>query len=142
MIFYRYINICHHKLFIKVFSKRWTFVYCILTWCVGFLVDLPNILGWGRHSFDVATLSCLWDRRANHGYTLFFPLTTIVFPCCGILFCYYKIFMFVKESKKRVAQSNGSTDGSANKNNLKNKNSQIEIAKGLFSAYALFTLCW
>jgi hypothetical protein len=26
---------------------------------IGFLVDLPNILGWGGHSFDIHTLSCL-----------------------------------------------------------------------------------
>ena len=82
-------------------------------------------------------LSCLWDRRANHGYTLFFPLTTIVIPCCCIMVFYIKIFLFIKNSKKRVNPNGGTVNIKSEK-----KNSQIEVAKGLFGAFSLFTLCW
>ena len=79
------------------------------------------------------TLSCLWDRRADHGYTLFFPITSIVIPCGIVAVCYFKIFRFVIKSKNRVAANGGKkTDLSQS----------IKIAKGLFGSFALFTLCW
>ena len=138
--FNRYINICKHKWYSKIFSKQKTYLYCVITWCAGFIVDLPNLIGWGRHSYDINTLSCLWDRRASHSYSLFFPLTTIVIPSICILVFYIRIYLFVRESKKKIF----STKEKDNKIKTHSKTSklQINVAKGLFSAFALFTLCW
>ena len=132
----------------------------MITWVIGILIDLPNYTGWGRHTYDVETLrqiityyffdifiliinrnlySCLWDRKASHGYTLFFPLTTIIIPCCCVLFFYLKIYLCVIKSKRRVQSYDSNSFQMQAKNNIRK---HIQISKGLFSSFALFTISW
>ncbi len=99
----------------------------MLNWIIGFLIDLPNFFGWGRHAYSKNILSCLWDRAASHGYTLFMPLVSIVLPSVLVFIFYLKIFIFVLDSKRKTT---------------KNLNAQIHIAKGLFGSFALFASCW
>lgn len=41
----RYIHICHSRSYKKVFSTKLTLLYCLITWVVGVLIDLPNFTG-------------------------------------------------------------------------------------------------
>ena len=37
-------------------------MHCLITWLVGVLIDVPNLIGWGGHYYDYDSLSCVWDR--------------------------------------------------------------------------------
>ena len=106
----------------------------ITLWTTAFLAEMPSFLGWGGHSYDTKTMSCMWDRTADFTYTLFIsvgkelkqhgtslyagvePTSSniisgmvlffaggVAAPVFLIAFCYLKIFMHVRASKKRVA---------------------------------------
>ena len=107
-----------------------TLVYCALTWTLGVTYDLPLMFGWGKQGFSDTTLSCLWLRASNHGYTLFMPITGMLLPPFIVMFFYIKIYLKVRNPKKIT-------------NSLsKSKSRQIHVAKGLFAAFAVFLLAW
>ena len=84
----RYVNICYHQHYKKIFGVKQTLVYCAITWVIGVLIDVPNLTGWGGHFYDPKTLNCVWDRLASQSYSIFFPMSSIVIPCIIILICY------------------------------------------------------
>lgn len=151
----RYLNICHHKSYKKYFTKKKTVFYCICCWIAGILVDLPCEVGWGNHVYDLKLLFCVWNRLANHGYSIFFPVTvsiyltknywnfnkkyfkTIILPSCMVFYFYMKIFLFVRQSKSRI-----SPNSIIVKNSLIENKQSIKVAKGLFLSFMLFVSCW
>ena len=62
-------------------------------------------------------------------------MSSIVLPCICIFFCYMKIFFFVHNSKRRISL-----------NQIKTSNNEysrsIILAKGLFTSFMIFTICW
>lgn len=126
----RYIHICHQHLYKKVFTKKNTILLCFTAWIFGFLVDLPNFLGWGGHFFDIKAASCMWNRLANHSYSIFFPVAAIFIPCIIIMILYIKIFVFAYKSKKKIFEKSDSLAKS------------LAIAKSLFLSFFLFFICW
>jgi hypothetical protein len=61
-------------------------------------------------------------------------MSSIVIPCVAILFCYIRIFLHSYRSKKKM-NANGSIAKSHHCHSLR-------LAKGLFAAFLLFTVCW
>lgn len=84
--------------------------------------------GWNSHWYDVKTLSCLWKRVGTRSYVIFFVTTCIMLPCAAILYFYTRIFYFAFKSKARLHNAN--------------VRESLRIAKGLFAAFFLFSLCW
>ena len=129
----RYINICYHNSYHKMFTKRLTLLYCGITWVIGFAVNLPVLLGWADFSYDHKTLNCVWDRLASQSYSIFLPISCIVTPCCLIFFFYFRIFWYASKNKLKVASANSMT---------KDLSKSLRIAKGLFASFMIFTICW
>lgn len=134
LAFNRYLHIIYHYRYKKIFTTRNTVIFCSITWFLGFLVDLPNIVGWGGHAYSNNTLTCLWNRHKSHSYTIFFPMTTIVIPCCLIAYWYTRIFLHAYSSKRKIASKGDKSSSSMSKS--------LHIAKGLFGSYFLFTISW
>ena len=134
----RYFHICHTHLYGKWFTNKKSVVYCIITWVIGIMIDIPNLTGWGGHYYDLKTLSCVWDRLASLSYSIFFPMSSIVMPCVLIMICYLRIFLFAYRSNSKVEAVNKKD----HKNNTKDLHKSLRIAKGLFASFLLFTVCW
>ncbi|CAF0992446.1 unnamed protein product [Brachionus calyciflorus] len=131
----RYFIICNNKWYKKIFSFKKTILYCLINWIIGILVDLPNLTGWGGHYYDSKTTSCIWNRLKSHSYSIFFPTSSILFPSVFILICYVRIFVFAKNSRKKVMNL-------SKENKKKGFNKSVKLAKGLFCSFMLFTACW
>lgn len=50
--FNRYVWICHWNNYHRIFNRRTVPLILLIVWLIAFLIDLPNILGWGVHEFD------------------------------------------------------------------------------------------
>ena len=111
-----------------------TLFYCLLTWFIGILIDLPCLLGWGDNTYNTNTLNCVWDRTANHGFTILFAIFAIIAPCSCISFFYILIFVYTRKSKHRVANF------ITNKRRYSERS--IRMAKGLFASFLMFGICW
>nr|QVK45858.1 G protein-coupled receptor [Proales similis] len=128
----RYLNICHNRFYQVIFTRRNAFLFCALAWICGFLIDLPNLVGWGGHFFDPKAAQCNWNRLANHSYTMFMPITAIFIPCALIGFCYFRIFWFLRKKNYFSQQANMS----------RREARSIAVARSLFISFALFVVCW
>lgn len=120
-----------------MFTVKKTLIYCGITWLVGISIDLPNLLGWGGHYYDLKTLNCVWDRLASFSYSLFFPLSSIVIPCILIAICYIRIFVYSNKIKSKVLSSEHNSKKKSN-----DFRKSLRIAKGLFASFMLFAACW
>ena len=133
LTFDRFIYICYHNYYNKMFTKRLTLLYCGITWVIGLAINLPMVFGWADYFYDPKSLNCIWNRLASQSYSIFFPMSSIVIPCCLILFFYIRIFVFANKNKLKV---------SATHSKVKDLSKSLKIAKGLFGSFMLFTLCW
>jgi len=101
----RYVYICRHDLYSKVFTRRRTVGAVFSTWVVGVAFDLPNHVGWSSHWFDTKTQKCLWDRTTAYHYTVFFVVVGMLLPCLVTFVSYWRIFVYIQLAKQRILSS-------------------------------------
>ncbi|KAL3851665.1 hypothetical protein ACJMK2_015394 [Sinanodonta woodiana] len=127
--FNRYIYICQHHWYSKLFTKRSCVVLCLSFYILGVFVILLNVAGVGGHQFDRKAVFCTWDRMATHNFTILLSILFVWVPMILIGSCYFLIYRFVSSHRKRVTISNRTND-------------TTQLAKTLFIIYAVFTTCW
>ena len=75
-------------------------------------------------------------KKASRSYSIFFTTTTIILPCIVIMVCYLKIYQFAHQANKKISERN------ARRSRFSDFKRSYQIAKGLFSSYMLFVICW
>ena len=116
----------------KIFSLKKTIFYCVLTWILSSLGDLPNYLGIGGHHFDKKTMTCIWNRSSNRIFTYTLAITMILVPCFFVTFFYLQIFSKTFQSRLRAS--------SYNYFKKKKLDTSIKISKGLFASFILVVI--
>ena len=99
----RYILLCRQQFYKHIFTWRNSIFICIFLWFGAFLLDLPNFLNWGDHTYDMKTMACSYDRLASYSYTVFFIMMFVTMPLFTVLFCNVNIYITVIKSKMRVS---------------------------------------
>lgn len=135
----RYIMINKFQLYKRIFTKKKTLCICILLWIIAFLIELPNLTGWGGHTFDLKTLGCSFDRLISLSYTIFLSITALYIPLLLILFCYVKIFLFVRRSRRQIVKKAISNSKDKSK---KAKTDEVRLARTFFIVFVSFLVCW
>lgn len=130
----RYVCICAHTYYKRVFSKYNSICMCISLYFVGGVLVLLNIAGIGDHGFDRKSLECIWDRMASYPYTVVFSITLVWIPAIVIAACYLKIYLFVRAHRKRMLEQDHTANSQTDK--------RCNLAKTLFVIYAVFITCW
>eukprot|EP00057_Strongylocentrotus_purpuratus_P012781 XP_011667255.1 PREDICTED: melatonin receptor type 1B-A-like [Strongylocentrotus purpuratus] len=98
----RYICITKSKYYGTIYTRRNTLLMTASLWILCAFIDLPNYIGLGAHIFDVKKMGCSFDRLGHYGYTFYFIGMGVVIPLCLVLFCYIRVFIFVRESERRI----------------------------------------
>ncbi|XP_064608144.1 melatonin receptor type 1B-like [Liolophura sinensis] len=133
----RYIHICHHQVYPKIFTFRNTVLITIGLWVVSFLCEMPNFFGWGDHVYDRKTLSCIYDRLADYSYTLFFTIGGIITPLVIIAICYLRIYLFVRGSTRKIRDTQ-----EQHMNLPKKGKNDLKFVRTLFIIFLIFSVCW
>ncbi|KAI8513659.1 melatonin receptor [Branchiostoma belcheri] len=123
----------------SVYTVPKTLVIVAASWVYSFLFDLPLLLGWGKHSYDIKTMGCTYDRTDTFSYTLFLVIAGIGLPLVVVVCSYSKIFYHVHQSKMRVAVHLANPKGNMN-NNVNYE--EIRLIKTLLVVCVVFYLCW
>ncbi|XP_066264203.1 melatonin receptor type 1A-like [Branchiostoma lanceolatum] len=123
----------------SVYTVPKTLMIVAAMWVYSFLFDLPLLLGWGQHSYDIKTMGCTYDRTHTFSYTLFLVIAGIALPLVVVVGCYSKIFYHVHQSKVRVAVHLANPKGNMN-NNLNYE--EIRLIKTLLAVCVAFYVCW
>jgi hypothetical protein len=132
----RYLHTCYNSYYNTIFSVKSSFIFCSITWLAAFLIDIPNLTGWGRHTFDLKSANCIWDRTASLSHSYFFIFVAVLMPCTIIGYCYTRIYTFVMASKNKMNKNSGSNQ--RKRINIK----AIKIARSCFSSFLIFIICW
>ena len=140
MSFNRYIYVCRSSYYQTLFSKRNSIIICCSVYCIGLILVLLNQAGIGDHSFDRKSLECIWDRMANFSYTVVFSVTLVWIPCLIIGVCYLRLFLFVREHRKKVLKKKQEVISHIVPSNP--KKTRPQLAKTFMLIYAVFITCW
>ena len=132
----------------RIYTHRKTVCYCFALWGFALLLDLPNWLGWGGHTFGLKEMGCTFDRMANYSYTIFLATMAIAVPMVIVLTCYLAIILYVRKCrrdlKKFADDSNSQTtylkDDSRRRPTYKKDDLQFAII--LFISFLAFVICW
>lgn len=131
----RYVLVCQHEKYERVFRLRNTILLCILAWLVSVGLDLPNFFGWGGLGYDTKDLMCIWDRTASRSYTFFFPIVGIILPSVIVFINYMRIYLYLKRKQ------HSGTHGSDRSSDRAERQKTIRITQGLFASFIFFLVC-
>lgn len=130
----RYVCICAHEKYERMFTKCNSICMCITPYFIGGILVLLNMAGIGDHGFNRKSLDCIWDRMATYIYTVFFSITLVWIPAVIIGVCYFKIYLYVRAHRSRMREQ----DHGGNSQSFK----RLNLAKTFFIIYAVFITCW
>ncbi|XP_072040796.1 melatonin receptor type 1B-like [Amphiura filiformis] len=133
----RYIAICHRLTYHKIYNRKTIPFIVASLWGLCFILDLPNVLGWGRHVFDTKALYCAYDYTTNYGYTLYLITFGFSIPMFIGSYCYVRIFFFFKRSKERLKNLSKS-----DRHHSRIKTTDMRLLKSIGTIWALFMLMW
>ncbi|KAH3770757.1 melatonin receptor type 1B-B-like isoform X2 [Dreissena polymorpha] len=143
----RLIQICKPFVYHRIYTHKKTLIYCLALWGWAILLDVPNWVGWGGHTFALKEMGCTFDRVANYGYTMFLAHMSIFIPMAVVLGCYIAIIVFVRRSRNEIRKfgedssiRRTSADGSVRKVSF--KKDDLQFAFILFVSFLVFVLCW
>lgn len=112
-------------------------------WIVCFLVDLPNLVGWGRHGFDERLQMCTYDYTYRFSYTLFFIGVGFGIPVCVSLYCYLSILRQTRSSNKDLVQSSvGTTQYNKSVVVKKQMHADRRLLKSVLIILIVFIVMW
>ena len=137
----RYIHICHHTLYNKVYTVPKTIAMCVGLWVFSIVAEMPNFFGWGDHVYDLKSRICVFDRMADFSYTVFFSVVGVACPIILISICYALIYRFVRNASMtmKLLQSGAGVIGMKVHNIEKRAK---ELTRTVFICFVVFVLCW
>ncbi|XP_033640794.1 melatonin receptor type 1B-B-like [Asterias rubens] len=153
--FNRYVRICHHTVYPKIYNVQTVPFIVAGTWLICFCIDLPNLLGWGAHNFDARIMMCTYDYKESYTYTVFFVSLGFGVPLLVTSFSYVRIIFIVKRAESNARRSAeddvqtvtgnvqwaSSVKGTTNKRN-KLRNTDIRLLRSVFTIWVVFTVMW
>jgi len=141
----RYVYICHHSAYRRLFTRRTCFVIVAATWLVGVALDVPCHTGWSAHTFDLKTQKCLWDRTLSHQYTMFYVTVGMLLPFAIIVLCYWRIFAHIRRAKLRILQARNNICGNGCLGAWTTQAAIVKTirqVKVIFIIFIAFCVCW
>nr|KAG5698182.1 hypothetical protein BaRGS_030545 [Batillaria attramentaria] len=107
----RYVLIVHPNYYRRIFTLPHSVIMCLCFYLVGFLLVSLNFFGVGDHSFDHKSLECIWDRMANHDYTIVFAFVLVLVPITVTGLAYTRLYLHVRRVRMKVhSHGNNSTN--------------------------------
>ena len=98
----RFIQIVHHRDSATIFSKQRTKIMIFTLWFLACSISIPPNIGWGHYGFLSSRATCFIAVGSSYSYTTVLVLAFIATPFSVMVFCYVKIFLAVRRSRRRV----------------------------------------
>ena len=118
-------------------SWRTCTITCVFTWLYGSIIMVPTFTGWGRVGYTGVEWTCAFDWSFNVTYSVLVFCFTQGLTSAVMCFCYARILIAFKASKRRVTVKN-----SISKKEKETNRQDIRLAIQLFVVFAIYNLCW
>ncbi|XP_074647491.1 melatonin receptor type 1B-like [Tubulanus polymorphus] len=139
----RYIHVCKHTKYDKIYSKLNVCAMLVTTWSFWIFVTFLSII-WVEHNYNNDSKICIFDHHQSPYFTAFIMVVGIGIPVIVTFVCYYLIYRTIKSSQQRIKNHTGAAGNNAPGNNAKNnkKKRENDALKALFVAFVLFIVFW
>ena len=99
----RYVKVVKWKTFDRAFSVRKSIYYSLVMYVAVFVLAVLPVLGVGRFSFSIFHGACFasWAPH-NVIFRSIFYLYSVGFSYPVLVFCYWKLFAFIRSHKRRI----------------------------------------
>ena len=131
----RYIAICHSKIYHTLYSRHTMPSIIAFQWLMGFILDAPNIFGWGEHGYDEQGQICTYIYTKSYTYTLYLILGGTVIPMFVVPFCYFHIYFLVRRSSQQLERNSESVV-------FNRSNPDVQTLKVVFTIWLVFMTMW
>ena len=109
-------------------------VVCVACWILPVLLASPIFTGWARMVWQPRQYFCAIDFRYNMAFNGIIFVFGFGAVSAVMFFCYFRIYMVYRNSRKRVAVKGA--------NDNKGLDKEFRLALQLFIVYAIYNLCW
>ena len=136
----RYVCVCHHAHYHRLFSRNKNIAICVLIWISAFVCEMPNFLWDNGHIFDRKIQSCIWNRTGSYVYTMLVSNGFIWAPLFGMTGVYVKIFLHIRSSKAKIHYFGESVKRTVF--NMRIWRATIRSSKTIFVVVIVFLILW
>ncbi|CAH1232143.1 DRD2 [Branchiostoma lanceolatum] len=102
----RFCIIVHYSKYPTYFDRRGTALTITGVWVLSILLAAPPLIGWAEYSYLPGQSICFCNWPSSVSYTFFMVAMCFGGPSSSMAFCYTRIIMAVRESRRRVRQGN------------------------------------
>ena len=142
----RYIHICHPMVYRKVFNRRTVPVILVCLWIIAFCIVFPYFeeLGWGIYGYFPKGRICTCIFNVNYFYSWYLIGFELILPMIIIPFCYIKIYLHVRESRRRIIRCKNTVIVYGNKTCQESEylKANVKILKMFTTLWAVFMIMW
>ena len=128
----RYVAIVHPQKK-GILTWRRCAALCTYPWNHAILLMVPGLTGWGRIGWHPASWGCVYDWTYNVWYNLVIFISSQGMTAVLLLFCYTKIYLTYKASKKRVGAKSDQSGP---------KKEEIRLAVQFVVIFVIYNICW
>lgn len=102
---HRFVHLIHWDRYYDICSRKRIRISIAFIWFAALLLSAPPVLNLSKISYKQGKGHCFVDWRVTPTYT--FALMGLCFfvPVCIMAYCYYRIYKFRKESRRKVKES-------------------------------------
>ncbi|XP_074622044.1 melanopsin-like [Acropora palmata] len=140
----RFIQIVHHRDSATIFSKQRTKIMIFTLWFLACSISIPPNIGWGHYGFLSSRATCFIAVGSSYSYTTVLVLAFIATPFSVMVFCYVKIFLAVRRSRRRVVGrlSVGNLASAIPTESKENLRKEVKVAKTLLTLIGVYIVTW
>nr|XP_054770794.1 melatonin receptor type 1A-like [Lytechinus pictus] len=138
----RYIAIVHRNIYRDIFNKRTLPFLLITLWSICFFIDLPNLTGWGAHTFDPKLMLCTYNYAESYSYTFFFIVVGFGIPLAALIYSYARIVMYARATKAEVAAISKSDNSKSSVANQAIRNNDLRLLRSVLTIVVVFFIMW
>ena len=95
----RYVFVCRQNIYNRIYNQVTIPLIVLGIWLYSLILDIPSFdfIGWGDHEYNPEILTCSFSiSEGRSGYSWFLMISGLVPAVSLLLFCYLRIFLYVR----------------------------------------------
>ncbi|XP_064626215.1 melatonin receptor type 1B-B-like [Lineus longissimus] len=138
--FNRYISICHHGRYARIFPTRSVVIMVVLVWVFSLTTVVVGLIpGVCIHFYHHAQIVCTFNNRLSAIYTFCLICIGIVAPSCLTGSFYFAIYTKIKTTGQKVRSH---TSGALSSAMVARQQKENRAILCMFLAYLIFVVLW
>ena len=102
---HRFVHLIHWDRYYDICSTKRIRIVIAFIWITALILSAPPLLKLSKISYKQGKGHCFVDWRVTPTYTFALMILCFFVPVCIMAYCYYRIYKFRRESRRKVKES-------------------------------------